>query len=92
MHFWQVAMKPGKPLAFGLIQGVPIIGLPGNPVASMIAFDQILPVWILIVVGYFLIENPVAAQIDFLCCYHLIFDQNQIAAAVFLILFQLFLY
>ncbi|MEM7032153.1 MAG: gephyrin-like molybdotransferase Glp, partial [Chloroflexota bacterium] len=39
MHFWQVAMKPGKPLAFGLIQDVPIIGLPGNPVASMIAFE-----------------------------------------------------
>ncbi|RME47152.1 MAG: molybdopterin molybdenumtransferase MoeA [Caldilineae bacterium] len=41
MHFWQVAIKPGKPLAFGLIaEGkVPLIGLPGNPVASMVAFE-----------------------------------------------------
>ena len=40
MEFWQVAMKPGKPLAFGIISGVPTIGLPGNPVSSMISFYQ----------------------------------------------------
>jgi molybdopterin molybdotransferase len=40
MRFWQVRMKPGKPLAFGLIQGVPLIGLPGNPVSSMVSFEQ----------------------------------------------------
>ncbi len=39
MHFWQVAIKPGKPLAFGKIAGVPILGLPGNPVAAMVAFE-----------------------------------------------------
>ncbi len=43
MQFWQVAIKPGKPLAFGLLQHgqtrVPLIGLPGNPVASMVAFE-----------------------------------------------------
>jgi molybdopterin molybdotransferase len=39
MHFWQVAMKPGKPLAFGIVQGVPLLGLPGNPVAAMVAFE-----------------------------------------------------
>lgn len=39
MHFWQVAIKPGKPLAFGSIQGVPLLGLPGNPVAAMVAFE-----------------------------------------------------
>lgn len=38
--FWQVRMKPGKPLAFGTIQGIPLIGLPGNPVSSMVAFEQ----------------------------------------------------
>jgi molybdopterin molybdotransferase len=40
--FWQVAIKPGKPLAFGVLYGngreVPVLGLPGNPVASMVAF------------------------------------------------------
>ena len=47
MRFWQVAIKPGKPLAFGMLhhqqdgdQGhVPLIGLPGNPVAAMVAFE-----------------------------------------------------
>ncbi|MSP11666.1 MAG: molybdopterin molybdenumtransferase MoeA [Chloroflexi bacterium] len=39
MHFWQVAIKPGKPLAFGLVRGVPLIGLPGNPVAAFVAFE-----------------------------------------------------
>lgn len=40
IKFWRVAMKPGKPLAFGLIRKVPVFGLPGNPVSSMISFEQ----------------------------------------------------
>lgn len=40
MHFWKVAMKPGKPLAFGMKGGRPIFGLPGNPVSSMVTFEQ----------------------------------------------------
>jgi molybdopterin molybdotransferase len=40
MHFWQVRMKPGKPLAFGEIAGVPLLGLPGNPVSTMVSFEQ----------------------------------------------------
>ena len=40
VEFWQVAIKPGRPMAFGLIQGVPHVGLPGNPVASIVAFEQ----------------------------------------------------
>lgn len=40
MAFWKVAMKPGRPLAFGEICGIPIIGLPGNPVATMVSFYQ----------------------------------------------------
>jgi molybdopterin molybdotransferase len=39
MAFWRVRMKPGKPLAFGHIRGVPLLGLPGNPVSAMIAFE-----------------------------------------------------
>jgi len=38
--FWSVRIKPGKPLAFGLLDGLPLIGLPGNPVAGMVAFLQ----------------------------------------------------
>ena len=37
---WRVAMKPGKPLFFCLIQGTPYFGLPGNPVSSFMSFLQ----------------------------------------------------
>lgn len=40
MNFWQVAQKPGKPLAFGHIKSTPVVGLPGNPVSSMVICDQ----------------------------------------------------
>ena len=39
ISFWTVRMKPGKPLAFGTIKGIPHLGLPGNPVSSMITFE-----------------------------------------------------
>ena len=39
IHFWQVRIKPGKPLAFGRLGDVPLIGLPGNPVAAMVAYE-----------------------------------------------------
>jgi len=38
LDLWQVAMKPGKPLAFGNVRSVPFIGLPGNPVSSFVTF------------------------------------------------------
>jgi molybdopterin molybdotransferase len=36
---WQVRLKPGKALAFGNVDGVPLLGLPGNPVAAAISFE-----------------------------------------------------
>ena len=38
IEFWWVNMKPGKPVAFGTVNGVPLLALPGNPVAAMISF------------------------------------------------------
>jgi molybdopterin molybdotransferase len=38
LAFWRVAIKPGRPIAMGSIQGVPFMGLPGNPVASFVTF------------------------------------------------------
>ena len=38
LHFWRLAIKPGRPLALGQIRGKPFIGLPGNPVAMMVTF------------------------------------------------------
>ena len=40
VDFWQIAMRPGKPLVFGDIQGTPIMGLPGNPVSGLVVFEQ----------------------------------------------------
>jgi molybdopterin molybdotransferase len=40
IDFWQVAMQPGKPFAFGLLNDTPFFGLPGNPVSVMVAFEQ----------------------------------------------------
>ncbi|SEM47371.1 molybdopterin molybdochelatase [Syntrophus gentianae] len=40
IEFWRVAMKPGKPLVYGRIGGKPIFGLPGNPVSTMVSFEQ----------------------------------------------------
>ncbi len=39
MDFWQVNMKPGKPLVFGYFRGIPLIGLPGNPVSAFVGFE-----------------------------------------------------
>lgn len=39
LEWWQVAIKPAKPFAFGLIDGTPIFGLPGNPVSSHVSFE-----------------------------------------------------
>jgi len=38
LHFWQIAVKPGRPLAFGQLGRCTVIGLPGNPVAAVICF------------------------------------------------------
>ncbi|GAB4129430.1 MAG: molybdopterin molybdotransferase MoeA [Sideroxydans sp.] len=40
MKFWRVAMKPGHPLAFGLLGNKLVFGLPGNPVSSMVCVEQ----------------------------------------------------
>jgi molybdopterin molybdotransferase len=37
--FWKVAMRPGKPNLFGMIEGKPFFGLPGNPVSGMVGFE-----------------------------------------------------
>jgi molybdenum cofactor synthesis domain-containing protein len=39
MEWMQIAIRPAKPLAFGLVAGKPVFGLPGNPVSSMVSFE-----------------------------------------------------
>ena len=42
IDFWRINMRPGKPLAYGTIQGVPFFGLPGNPVSTMVTFEVLV--------------------------------------------------
>jgi len=39
MRWMQIAIKPAKPFAFGLLDGVPVFGLPGNPVSALVSFE-----------------------------------------------------
>jgi molybdenum cofactor synthesis domain-containing protein len=41
MTWMQIAIKPAKPFAFGLLGGTPIFGLPGNPVSSLVSFEML---------------------------------------------------
>ena len=58
MVFWKVAMKPGRPLAFGTIAGKPVFGLPGNPVSSMVSFEQFVRPSILKMMGHHQLFRP----------------------------------
>lgn len=46
VHFWKIAMRPAGPVLFGTWKGVPVLGLPGNPVSSMIAFIMLAKAFI----------------------------------------------
>ncbi|HAE82690.1 MAG TPA: hypothetical protein DDW33_05770 [Ktedonobacter sp.] len=39
INFWRINMRPGKPVAFGHISGIPLLGLPGNPVSAAVTFE-----------------------------------------------------
>ncbi|MDE2990638.1 MAG: molybdopterin molybdotransferase MoeA [Chloroflexota bacterium] len=58
MDFWQINMRPGKPLAFGEIDETPVIGLPGNPVSSMVCFELFVRPALLKLMGHTRLENP----------------------------------
>jgi molybdopterin molybdotransferase len=51
-RFWKVDIKPGRPTAFGLKNGKPVFSLPGNPVSSMITFDQFVRPALLKMMGH----------------------------------------
>lgn len=42
IDFWRINMRPGKPLAYGTLRGVPFFGLPGNPVSTMVTFEVLV--------------------------------------------------
>jgi len=63
MVFWKVAMKPGKPLAFGTIGKKPVFGLPGNPVSSMVTFEQFVRPSLLKMMGHRQLFRPTVEAI-----------------------------
>jgi molybdopterin molybdotransferase len=48
---WRMAIKPGRPVAMGIIGGTPLIGLPGNPVASFVTFVHVVRPIVLALAG-----------------------------------------
>jgi molybdenum cofactor synthesis domain-containing protein len=63
VEFWQVAMQPAKPFAFGSLGGTPLFGLPGNPVSVFVAFEQFLRPALLHMMGATRIFRPRGAAI-----------------------------
>ena len=59
MKFWRVAIKPGHPLAFGILGGKPTFGLPGNPVSCMVSFEQFVRPALRKMMGYRDLFRPV---------------------------------
>ncbi len=58
INFWRVAMKPGKPQAYGIADGKPIFGLPGNPVSSLVVFELFVRPALLKMAGHTDILRP----------------------------------
>jgi molybdopterin molybdotransferase len=65
---WRMAIKPGRPVAMGIIGGTPFIGLPGNPVASFVTFAHVVRPTVLALAGALqqpLIPMPVRATFTY---------------------------
>jgi molybdenum cofactor synthesis domain-containing protein len=58
VDFWKVAMQPAKPFAFGSIDGVPLFGLPGNPVSTFVAYEQFVRPALLAMMGATALFRP----------------------------------
>jgi molybdopterin molybdotransferase len=65
---WRMAIKPGRPVAMGIIGGTPFIGLPGNPVASFVTFVHVVRPTVLALAGAIvqqLVPMPVRAAFGY---------------------------
>ena len=64
MNFWSVRMRPAKPLAFGHLKDkeaglIPMLGLPGNPVSALVAFEMFARPAIRKMLGLTMLDRPV---------------------------------
>ena len=60
MVFWRLAIKPGRPVAMGVIDGTPLVGLPGNPVAVFVTFAYVVRPLISAILGA--VPKPLVAS------------------------------
>jgi len=58
LDVWKLAIKPGKPLAFGQVCGTPIFGLPGNPVSAFVTFALVAKPWLIRRQGGVVVPSP----------------------------------
>ncbi len=68
LHFWRLAIKPGRPVALGQVGGTTFVGLPGNPVAAMVTFMVVARPVVLLLGGATNIAAPrfsVTAAFDY---------------------------
>ena len=63
IKFWKVHMKPGKPLAFAILEGKPVFALPGNPAAAMISFEVFVRPALLKMTGHTRIFRPTVTAV-----------------------------
>ncbi len=65
MQWWQVAVRPAKPLAFGVVGHTPVFGLPGNPVSSSVSFELFARPALRQMMGHAVLDRPrVTAMAD----------------------------
>jgi molybdopterin molybdotransferase len=60
MRWMQVAIKPAKPLAFGVLQssGIPVFGLPGNPVSALVSYELFVRPSLQLMAGHRILDRP----------------------------------
>lgn len=61
MRWMEVAIKPARPFAFGTVAGVPVFGLPGNPVSALVSFECLARPALRKMAGHSRLERPRAA-------------------------------
>jgi molybdopterin molybdotransferase len=64
LAFWRVRVRPGKPLLFGTVGAIPVIGLPGNPTSAMVTFEEFVRPAIRKMLGAPLLRPEVDAVVD----------------------------
>ncbi len=63
MRWMQIAIKPAKPFAFGLLNGTPVFGLPGNPVSSMVSFELFARPALRKMMGHTALDRPIVVAV-----------------------------